>query len=128
MNYEFHVGDYVETINGEVGYIESVTNYKDFFEIYGVLTRYNSKFEFHDCAEHFHRYFRRIGKYDFMQQDKKIEKLASPFVTVTIDGKKKPICSITHYDDYQINFNAKEFTDKINELIDAVNELREKDN
>ena len=41
MDYEFHVGDYVETIDGEIGYLTKIVIDEDFINFYGVCTKSN---------------------------------------------------------------------------------------
>ena len=100
MNYEFHVGDYVETIGGFVGWI---SNIKD--NNYIVITDENNN----SCGYHLpqdDRYFVRIGAYDFTKKEKKkIENLTKP----------------------QWSMPVEDLIDKINELVDAVNELMDKE-
>ena len=99
MNYEFHVGDYVETIGGFVGWI---SNIKD--NNYIVITDENNN----SCGYHLpqdDRYFVRIGAYDFTKKEKKkIENLTKP----------------------QWSMPVEDLIDKINELVDAVNLLLDK--
>ena len=99
MNYEFHVGDYVETIGGFVGWI---SNIKD--NNYIVITDENNN----SCGYHLpqdDRYFVRIGAYDFTKKEKKkIENLTKP----------------------QWSMPVEYLIDKINELVDAVNLLLDK--
>ena len=101
MNYEFHVGDYVKTIGGFVGWI---SNIKD--NNYIVITDENNN----SCGYHLpqeDRYFVRIGAYDFTKKEKKkIEMIDG----VDIDDPEDR-CFII---------------DKINELVDAVNLLLDK--
>ena len=101
MNYEFHVGDYVKTIGGFVGWI---SNIKD--NNYIVITDENNN----SCDYHLprdDRYFLRIGAYDFTKKEKKkIENLVKP----------------------QWSMPVEDLIDKINELVDAVNKLMDKEN
>ena len=101
MNYEFHVGDYVKTIGGFVGWI---SNIKD--NNYIVITDENNN----SCGYRLpqeDRYFVRIGAYDFTKKEKKkIENLAKP----------------------QWDISVEDLIDKINELVDAVNKLMDKEN
>ena len=105
MDYEFHVGDYVETKDGTIGYISSVLATGDAWwmctsdghgyhagQEYGIM--HNGDFP--------HRY-NRIGQYAFTNQDKKLKKLTSYGWNMGVSG-----------DDLIL---------KINELVDAVNEL-----
>ena len=102
MNYEFHVGDYVKTIGGFVGWI---SNIKD--NNYIVITDENNN----SCGYHLppeEKFFLRIGAYDFTKKEKKkIEMIDG----VDIDDPEDR-CFII---------------DKINELVDAVNKLMDKE-
>ena len=101
MNYEFHVGDYVKTIGGFVGWISNIKGNN-----YIVITDENNNI----CGYYLpqdERYFVRIGAHDFTKKEKKkIEMIDG----VDIDDPEDR-CFII---------------DKINELIDAVNLLLDK--
>ena len=100
MNYEFHVGDYVKTIGGFVGWI---SNIKD--NNYIVITDENNN----SCGYRLpqdDRYFVRIGAYDFTKKEKKIDMIDG----VDIDDPEDR-CFII---------------DKINELVDTVTLLLDK--
>ena len=103
MNYEFHVGDYVETVGGFVGWI---SNIKD--NNYIVITDENNN----SCGYRLpqeDRYFVRIGAYDFTKKEKKkIEQL--DYIVSTTDM----ICQLSA------------LQNKINELVDSVNLLLDK--
>ena len=103
MNYEFHVGDYVKTIGGFVGWI---SNIKD--NNYIVITDENNN----SCGYRLpqeDRYFVRIGAYDFTKKEKKkIERLN---YIVTETGTIYQLSALKN---------------KINELVDAVNLLLDK--
>ena len=77
MDYEFHVGDYVETVDGEIGYLTKIVIDEDFINFYGVFSYNKKSFEFHYYRELLPYSFRRIGKYDFTkpEQPKEIKKL-----------------------------------------------------
>ena len=79
MNYEFHVGDYVETYSGAVGYIISIeddaftwvnhTPIRDGDDVYSNVEQRNFYSSVKDL-------FVRIGAYDFTKKEKKkIEQL-----------------------------------------------------
>lgn len=97
MKYEFHIGDYVETKGGAIGYISNdkelwwfCTNKSDGYEVgaeYSIIGIEKGNYN-------------RIGNYDFTKPDnqKEIERLNT------------------------CNWNST--AAKINELVDAVNELR----
>lgn len=104
MKYEFHVGDYVETREGGIGYISSVLATGDAWwvcvigchgyqagEEYGIM--HNGDFLYR---------YDRVGQYAFTKPEtvKEIERLN--------------------------NCNWNITAAKINELVDAVNELRRK--
>ena len=110
MNYEFHVGDYVETYSGAVGYIISIeddaftwvnhTPIRDGDDVYFNVEQRNFYSSVRDL-------FARIGAYDFTKKEKKkIEMIDG----VDIDDPEDR-CFII---------------DKINELVDAVNLLLDK--
>ena len=103
MNYEFHVGDYVETIGGFVGWI---SNIKD--NNYIVITDENNN----SCGYRLpqeDRYFVRIGAYDFTKKEKK--KIEQLDYIVTETGTIYQLSALKN---------------KINELVDAVNLLLDK--
>lgn len=113
MKYEFHVGDYVENKYGEVGYITNVT-YSDlhmgkdvFYNIDIVYYNVKDIIAFHGDQNLILNYFVRIGQYDFTKRD---------------EGKIEPI-----YDD-PADWDDSFVLNKINELVEAVNQLEEKVN
>lgn len=99
MKYEFHVGDYVETKGGATGYVS------DDKELWWRCTNksdgYEVGFDYNIIGIENGNY-NRIGKYDFTKPEnpKEIERLN--------------------------NCNWNSTAAKINELVDAVNELRKK--
>ena len=101
MNYEFHVGDYVKTIGGFVGWISNIKGNN-----YIVITDENNNI----CGYYLpqdERYFVRIGAYDFTKKEKKkIENITKP----------------------QWSMPVEDLIDKINELVDVVNKLMDKEN
>ena len=108
MNYEFHVGDYVEAVGGAVGYIISVeddaftwvnhTPIRDGDDVYFNVEQRNFYSSVKDL-------FVRIGAYDFTKKEKKkIENITKP----------------------QWSMPVEDLIDKINELVDAVNLLLDK--
>lgn len=125
MKYEFHVGDYVETVEGKKGYL---SRYQ--FLINGDIVFYvqykNEKI--YPCSvreDGIKCRFVRIGQYDFTKKDEgKIEPLCEeyikffPIYKTTTTGNDLEWCGI------DIGVVGK----KINELVDAVNRLEEKVN
>ena len=126
MNYEFHVGDYVETRDGKVGYI-----YYFRPNVLVFKTQDGGQYEIStdvlDWSNHPENVFKRIGAYDFTKKEKKrIEKLIinKTMFQYTGDGT-----SNTGNDYTAVYDNTKfqdKMIDKINELVDAVNLLLDK--
>ena len=130
MNYEFHVGDYVETYSGAVGYIISIeddaftwvnhTPIRDGDDVYFNVEQRNFYSSVKDV-------FIRIGAYDFTKKEKKkienliINKTMSQY---TGDGTSNGGADYTAVYD-NTKFQDK-MIDKINELVDAVNLLLDK--
>lgn len=126
MKYEFHVGDYVETRDGRVGYVDfcsrsSYSIYLKTIEKNGYS--YSSKMllmpEITD--EELAENFIRIGQYDFTKIDEcKIEPLVEEYT------KFFPICktATTGNDSEWRSIDIGAVGKKINELVDAVNSIR----
>ena len=130
MNYEFHVGDYVETYSGAVGYIISIeddaftwvnhTPIRDGDDVYFNVEQRNFYSSVKDV-------FIRIGAYDFTKKEKKkIEALTinKTMFQYTGDGTSNGGADYTAVYD-NTKFQDK-MIDKINELVDAVNLLLDK--
>ena len=129
MNYEFHVGDYVETVGGAKGYICDAnkdwwycTNADDeysFGYVYRIVRL--GRGEIHEC-------YNRIGAYDFTKKEKKkkIEALAinKTMFQYTGDGTSNTGADYTAV--YENTKFQDKMIDKINELVDAVNFLLDK--
>ena len=134
MKYEFHIGDYVETKDGRIGYIKNIFPSTDleppcinwvtndgesfFYPIYSWTHCYDVK-----------NVFNRIGQYDFAksEQSKEIERLSDDLLArfELPDGKAMIMKTYTDSKDFVEASYSRELIDKINELVDAVNELRE---
>ena len=119
MNYEFHVGDYVETYSGAVGYIISVeddaftwvnhTPIRDGDDVYFNVEQRNFYSSVKDV-------FIRIGPYDFTKKEKKkIARLSEDDSWLTFRNTNKA------------NVNLCYIIKRINELVDAVNKLMDKE-
>lgn len=114
MNYKFHVGDYVVFTDGNgkhTGYVISYYNYP-------IRNVHSFTFEFDD-GTHFGwsgnindlpRNITRIGAYDFTKKEKK--KIEQLDYIVTETGTIYQLSALKN---------------KINELVDAVNKLRDKE-
>ena len=119
MNYEFHVGDYVETYSGAVGYIISIeddaftwvnhTPIRDGDDVYFNVEQRNFYSSVKDV-------FIRIGPYDFTKKEKKkIARLSEDDSWLTFRNTNKA------------NVNLCYIIKRINELVDAVNKLMDKE-
>lgn len=130
MNYEFHVGDYVETVGGAKGYICDAnkdwwycTNADDeysFGYVYRIVRL--GRGEIHEC-------YKRIGAYDFTKKEKKkIEQLEKDLPIEMKVGDKVAIMKQYFDGNYNTIIYSTKMIDKINELVDAVNKLMDKEN
>lgn len=121
MNYEFHVGDYVKTIGGFVGWI---SNIKD--NNYIVIVDENNN----SCGYYLprdDRYFLRIGSYDFTKKEKKkIEQLEKDLPVEMKVGDKVATMKQYFNGNYNTIIYSTKMIDKINELVDTVNLLLDK--
>ena len=105
MNYEFHVGDYVETIDGKVGYIYYFRPNVFVFKMPNG-GQHEISTDVLDWSGYPDNVFKRIGAYDFTKKEKKkIENLVKP----------------------QWSMPVEDLIDKINEIVDAVNKLMDKE-
>ena len=106
MNYEFHVGDYVESAGGAKGYICDAN--KDWWRCTNADDEYSVGYVYRIVrlgSGGIHECYNRIGSYDFTKKEKKkIENLTKP----------------------QWSMPVEDLIDKINELVDAVNLLLDK--
>ena len=123
MNYEFHVGDYVETWSGAVGYIISIeddaftwvnhTPIRDGDDVYFNVEQRNFYSSVKDV-------FLRIGAYDFTKKEKKkIEPIS--------DCNKHIVANAIKSDSQLVRTVIDDIWNKINELVDAVNKLMDKE-
>ena len=118
MNYEFHVGDYVETRDGKVGYIyyfrPNVLVFKTpDGEQYEISTNVL------DWSGHPENVFKRIGAYDFTKKEKKkIEPIS--------DCNKHIFANAIKSDNHLVRVVSDDILNKINELVDAVNLVLDK--
>lgn len=106
MNYEFHVGDYVKTRAGFIGYIDGINDLEDDNIAVRVCYSDGDSGYFRVDDLNITNNFLRIGAYDFTKKEKKkIDNLVKPQWTVSVT----------------------DFIDKINELVDAVNKLMDRE-
>ena len=128
MNYEFHVGDYVETAGGAKGYICDAN--KDWWRCTNADDEYSVGYVYrivrlgrggiHEC-------YNRIGAYDFTKKEKK--KIEAMTINKTMYQYTGDGTSNTGADYTAVYENTKfqdKMIDKINELVDAVNLLLDK--
>ena len=131
MNYEFHVGDYVETYSGAVGYIISVeddaftwvnhTPIRDGDDVYFNVEQRNFYSSVKDV-------FLRIGAYDFTKKEKKkIEQLEKDLPIEMKVGDKVAVMKQYFDGNYNTIIYSTKMIDKINEIVDAVNKLMDKE-
>lgn len=109
MKYEFHVGDYVETKGGAIGYI---SNDKElWWRCTNKADGYDVGFEYNLIGIE-DGFYKRIGQYDFTKPEnsKEIERLKE-FERENIWNERSGGWLYAQHR-------------KINELVDAVNELR----
>lgn len=75
MNYEFHIGDYIETIDGLIGYITKLQPISEGLYVFSV--KYVKYKDYIGCKEYnlycheLQCFFNRIGAYDFTKKEKK---------------------------------------------------------
>ena len=127
MNYEFHVGDYVKTRAGFIGYIDNISDLENDNIAVRVCYSDGDSVNFRVNDLNITNNFLRIGEYDFTKKEKKkIEQLEKD---LPIEGKfQDKIVNVKQYlgdDYYTLIYNGK-MIDKINELVDAVNLLLDK--
>lgn len=123
MNYEFHVGDYVETIGGAVGYIVSIDDDEVVWRCVCCSDGYQANFTYSTISSNRlnpNKFYRRIGAYDFTKKEKKKIEMISECNRGIFANTIKPGNHIAR-------MVSNEIIDKINELVDAVNELRDKE-
>lgn len=129
MNYEFHVGDYVKTRAGDIGYVESI------YDLLHGVTGFYVRFVDNNCHcfivsdKTISSNFARIGAYDFTKKEKK--KIEPLTINKTMFQYTEDGTSNTGSDYTAVYDNTKfrdEMIDKINELVDVVNKLMDKEN
>lgn len=130
MDYEFHVGDYVEDVRGHTGYIKDVSEKSNTFTIVWrnyCGTDYTQMRWFDHYAPNRRKWeddFARIGAYDFTKKEKKkIEQLEKDLPIEMKVGDKVAIMKQYVDGNYNTIIYSTKMIDKINELVDAVNRL-----
>ena len=119
MDYEFHVGDYIENSTGDVGWVTSVTDEKIVWETNNGKT-YVMEVPILNRVQHPEALFVRIGAYDFTKKEKKkIEPIS--------DCNKHIFTNAIRSDNQLVRTVSDDILNKINELVDAVNTLMDKE-
>ena len=119
MNYEFHVGDYIENRKGDVGWVTSVTDEKIVWETNDGKT-YVMQVPILNRVQYPEALFARIGAYDFTKKEKKkIEPIS--------DCNKHIFANAIKSDNQLVRVVSDDILNKINELVDAVNKLMDKE-
>lgn len=119
MNYEFHVGDYIENSKGDVGWVTSVTDDNIVWETNDGKT-YVMEVPTLNRVQHPEALFVRIGSYDFTKKEKKkIEPIS--------DCNKHIFTNAIKSDNQLVRVVSDDILNKINELVDAVNKLMDKE-
>lgn len=108
--YNIKVGDYVELLNGDIGYVTDVND--DRFYVQLITNKGEGECLYGDERPYFRKYeetipmnFRRIGENDFTKKENRFNPI-----------KKLEICYAT----------GNELAHKINELIDHINAIQER--
>ena len=128
MNYEFHVGDYVKTRAGYIGYIDNVSDLGDGNIVVRVRCEDEDLVPFKVNDLNVTNNFLRIGAYDFTKKEKKKIEYLEKDLPVEGRIKDKTVEFKQYFSDgeyVKFVYNGK-MIDKINELVDAVNKLMEK--
>lgn len=119
MNYEFHVGDYIENSKGDVGWVTSVTDEKVVWETNNGKT-YVMEVPTLNRVQHPEALFVRIGAHDFTKKEKKkIEPIS--------DCNKHIFVNAIKSDNHLVRVVSDDILNKINELVEAVNKLMDKE-
>lgn len=126
MNYEFHVGDYIENSKGDVGWVTSVTDEKIVWETNNGKT-YVMEVPTLNRVQRPEALFVRIGAHDFTKKEKKkIEQLEKDLPIEMKVGDKVAIMKQYVDGNYNTIIYSTKMIDKINELVDTVNLLLDK--
>ena len=125
MNYEFHVGDYVEDVDGRVGYISEICTcekcrergwYEPNIKYTNGTEDYISNYDVDGIPD----FYKRIGAYDFTKKEKKkIEPIS--------DCNKHIFANAIKPNNQLVRTVSDDILNKVNELVDVVNELRNKE-
>lgn len=120
MNYEFHVGDYVKTRAGFIGYIDNISDLENDNIAVHVCFSDGDTALFRVNDLNVTNNFLRIGTYDFTKKEKKKIEMISECNRGIFANTIKP-------GNHVARMVSNEIIDKINELVDAVNKLMDKE-
>lgn len=117
MKYAFHVGDYIETKDGTIGYItETGVNCTMYFKwTSGGIEHFQELGRsVEEITRILSKLYNRVGQYDFTHPEDlgKIQRLHETQPHMTFRNEEGVLVDLGF------------MRDKINELVDAVNELR----
>lgn len=133
MKYEFHVGDYVESKDGDIGVITEVDT--DGSACWYCTSSKGPRTEKHTYVipvgteADMVRVFNRIGQYDFTKKDEgKIEPLSDNYTESFPIFKTQDTVTGKTYKQECYSIDIGVVGKKINELVEAVNQLEEKAN
>ena len=101
--YDFHVGDYVEDIDGNVGYIDFICDCdkckeRKFDEPRIRYTSGETDYITVYQLEHLEKLYRRIGKYEFIKKDPIVKTIDSITVNGIIDEDKPFTMTFSDFD------------------------------
>ena len=128
MKYESHAGDYVETKDGWIGYVDRVDSIDNSLDIVWTSGNTISGETVHADWELLCDELARIGQYDFTKiEPKSIERLPVDLVArfEVPDGRYITTKTWDKDGKFVEASYSRELIDKINELINVVNELQE---
>ena len=121
--YDFHVGDYVEDIDGNVGYIDFICDCEKCKERKFDEPRihYTSREEDYITVyqlDHLDKLYRRIGKYEFTKKTPIINSIDSITVTGITDDESPYKITLTEFDGNEVKLeNVCDFGKKTLSLI-----------
>lgn len=122
MKYEFHVGDYVETKDGGIGYISKMETLSNGHTCIYVYFTDGKIYPYDVIASQLSFRFNRVGRYDFTEEDKinEIKPLPEDYI------RPYAMHMLSLEEHYIIDIGK--ISKKVNELVEAVNELNNKIN
>lgn len=124
MNYFFAYGDFVETVNGDIGYLifingktvySTTDNGNEFISLTANIYPQNeAALCYNGTLKDIPKYFKRIGRYDFSVRREKVGSKPAPKINRLSESG------------FISNYFTREIFNKINELVDTVNKMNER--